>query len=241
MDNSVFIYDCSTQNSHRSRRRSTAAFTLIELLVVISIIALLIALLLPALKSARAAARSAACMSNMRSVSFSVHLYAQDYDDWCPPAVEKNMIWFDSIWTRRLYRHGYVTDLRILYCPEDPDSDDAIEFNKPPDTWYGNPAYAWRHMSSYQASVYMGLPYFGAPTPAWPWYRPFSDFTNKPIFAEGMWANPKASQLPFIQDISLRQNWHLGSSNIAYGDMHVESVPETLVYVYNDARWNPNK
>jgi prepilin-type N-terminal cleavage/methylation domain-containing protein/prepilin-type processing-associated H-X9-DG protein len=65
--------------------RPARAFTLIELLVVISIIALLIALLLPALKQARATARNVQCLSNVRSISLAVHLYAADNKDYAVP------------------------------------------------------------------------------------------------------------------------------------------------------------
>ncbi|MEO0475573.1 MAG: prepilin-type N-terminal cleavage/methylation domain-containing protein [Planctomycetota bacterium] len=57
------------------------AFTLIELLVVISIIALLIAILLPVLGAARESARKMQCLSNLRGLSSSIIIYAQEHDD----------------------------------------------------------------------------------------------------------------------------------------------------------------
>lgn len=61
------------------------AFTLIELLVVISIVALLISILLPALASARGSARNSQCLSNIKSQSIAVQMYAADFSEFVPP------------------------------------------------------------------------------------------------------------------------------------------------------------
>lgn len=62
------------------------AFTLVELLVVIGIIALLISILLPALGRAKETAKRIKCLSNLRQMVVSAHLYANEFRGFYPPA-----------------------------------------------------------------------------------------------------------------------------------------------------------
>ncbi len=117
--------------NHKSR-----AFTLIELLVVISIIALLITLLLPVLSSARDAARTAQCLSQVRQLMTSTHLYTMDYNDVLPwghgagmPALDQ----WDTSWTTLLppYIQGTRSEKKgVWFCPShNPDGALAAQLN----------------------------------------------------------------------------------------------------------------
>jgi prepilin-type N-terminal cleavage/methylation domain-containing protein len=73
-----------------STMKSNRAFTLIELLVTGAIIAVLAALLLPALSQAKEKSRQTLCASNLRQISQSLHLYADDWSDSIPVLPDPN-------------------------------------------------------------------------------------------------------------------------------------------------------
>jgi len=103
-------------------RRKQGGFTLIELLVVIAIIAILAAILFPVFAQAREKARSSSCLSNNKQIALAHSMYAQDYDETLPLALNTLVLepttgvasrWEDAV--KPYIKGGNVGG--ILTCP----------------------------------------------------------------------------------------------------------------------------
>lgn len=95
-------------------------FTLIELLVVIAIIAILAAILFPVFGKARENARKATCQSNLKQISMSLLMYAQDYDECFPYAYAPwSFTWYRTM--ASLLQGGSISqwNIPIYQCPSD--------------------------------------------------------------------------------------------------------------------------
>lgn len=91
--------------------KKNKGFTLIELLVCITIIAILAAMLLPSLSKAKETAKRISCENNLKQLSLSTFMYADDNEGYYPIRSSTNK------WTTVL-QDGYK-DLKILICPDD--------------------------------------------------------------------------------------------------------------------------
>ena len=155
------IFDARQKCSSRLHIFTQSAFTLIELLVVIAIIAILAAMLLPALSAARERARTANCVNNLKQMTLSCSLYAQDYTDHVLPddiylaalrcaKVTYNVTQKDYYYHRVILRNGYTTGYDAFMCPsvyrtETPKTDFTNDrvYGVSFATWYGTGTNQW--------------------------------------------------------------------------------------------------
>ena len=110
-----------------------SGFTLIELLVVISIISILASILFPAFSKAREKARQIACVSNVKQISMSIMMYAEDNEETLPWS---NAIIDESVTTWQEAIQPYAKNKNIFMCPTS-----AFPTRYPdgtPQTWNGH-------------------------------------------------------------------------------------------------------
>jgi len=104
--------------------RRSRGFTLIELLVVIAIIAILAAILFPVFARAREKARQTSCLSNLKQITLSLIMYAQDYDETHPRYYHIPIAGYsDGVSTGGVCVYSailpYCKNAQIFACPSD--------------------------------------------------------------------------------------------------------------------------
>jgi len=106
----------------RQAGNESKGFSLLELLVVVAIVAILAALLLTAVGRSKAAALRAVCVGNLRQISLSVRMYADDSNDTAPGAETNPMR--DPFAAYKECMKGYVGPQaagpsKLFACPAD--------------------------------------------------------------------------------------------------------------------------
>ncbi|NCO35479.1 MAG: hypothetical protein AUJ92_00355 [Armatimonadetes bacterium CG2_30_59_28] len=120
------------------REQNRSGFTLIELLTVIAILAVIAGILFPVFARAREKGRQTRCISNLRQIGQAMLMYASDYDDLFPYAVDfadksAPQIWagfpdfqalIPSMPTIRDALMPYTGNVELWHCPSDTGFDD---------------------------------------------------------------------------------------------------------------------
>jgi general secretion pathway protein G len=120
----------------RSQYVRCGAFSLIELLTVIGIIAILAGLLFPVFATARGKAREITCVSNLRQIGMAIRMYAQDYDELYPWAVDPTDKFTPQIWNPFPFFRDQIPGMPLLHEVLQPYVKSAELFRCPADTGY---------------------------------------------------------------------------------------------------------
>lgn len=109
--------------------RKLTAFSLVELLVVVTIVSLLAGLILPVLASAKRRAKQTVCLANENQIGKATILYAGDYDDLFPYAVDATDKYASDIWVTHPDWQAQIPNMPLL-------SDALLPYTGTPDVFH---------------------------------------------------------------------------------------------------------
>lgn len=197
------------------RRRLGSAFTLIELLTVIAIIAVLAGLLFPVFMTARAKAREISCVSNLRQVGLAIRMYAQDYDELYPWAVDPTDKYTPEIWAPYPEFQAQIPFMPMMHEALQPYVRSKDLFRCPSDT-------------GYDVEDFTGMPLDARPTSYERFGTSYNFRTEIAFYHTGEAGMRDPSNINVMFDAAGR--WHGGiildqlRYNVLHGDGHTKNL-----------------
>ncbi len=121
------------RKSHAMRMKTNqrppteAAWTKWELLLVVFVVGLLAVMLVPALLKSKARSSRVGCVNNVKQVSTSLRLFANDNDSRYPDA-STNITSATELWKLFQVAQNDIFSPRVLVCPDDKERTPAADF-----------------------------------------------------------------------------------------------------------------
>ena len=215
------------------------AFTLVEILVTTSIIAMLLSVMMPSLSTARKQAHGIVCMNNIKQMLIAANVYANNYDNFFPPAYVRTKI--DGIgktdcWDFMASNNGIVKP-GILWQSQGNDKIQQCPSYKGTANW-ANKYTGYNYNSSYIGGTFkiavMGTAVVARDAVPSAKLNSLRKPAATAIFGDGRFSGGanKFMRAPFAGTIDIADGFsgsyggtqdyrHLGKTSVGFGDGHV--------------------
>jgi prepilin-type N-terminal cleavage/methylation domain-containing protein/prepilin-type processing-associated H-X9-DG protein len=216
-------------------------FTLIELLVVIAIIAILASMLLPALNQARSRAKAISCTNQVKQLTTSLMMYADNSGGYVPPRrsiADGSVAYSKPSWGGTVYQENYLPNAKLLVCPEARTYDYADKILAATLTT-GNAYYDWITYGMnryYAANDIGGVPFRFSNTRHPSVTVLIGDSIDMTPDGTGSRRGQELLMYPVANITYLRPRFdirHSDSANVGWGDGHVTSEKNAWLRLQN--------
>ena len=226
-------------NLSTSIRRSSGAFSLVELLVGVAIGGLLVGLAVPAVQGALVRGRQSVCSSNLRQIGQGITLYAQEQNGALPSTTCLG----GESWIVSLQPYLGENFDRVRICPVDPKRNERLKYkgtsyliNDQVDVAYNSKGVAVPGSLSSLLRMDQGskriLLFIAADTKS---TGPTEDHVHS--FSLGRWTSLLSEIKPDAYAGSGRDRTR-GSANYLFADTHVQSISASEIKRIVDGKTN---